>query len=76
MQHSIHGPGEGEGFKLPTHYLAQLLEHTTQLGQHCYLNTFLSVKKLPYIVQTCRMLAGKGMLLNCINSELKYRGFL
>ena len=72
---SIHGLVEGEGFKLPTHYLALLLEHTAQLGQRRYLNTLLSVKKLPYILQTCRMLAGKGVVLNCINSEyeLKHR---
>jgi len=74
MLGSIHGQVEGEGFKLPTHYLAPLLECTTQLGQHRYLNTLLSVKKLPYIVQTCRMLAGKAVVLNCINSkyELKH----
>lgn len=75
MSCSTHGLVEGEGFKLPTRYLASLLERTTQLGQRRYLNTLLSVKKLPYIVQTCRMLAGKGVVLNCINSEyeLKHR---
>lgn len=72
---SIRGLVEVEGFKLPTHYLAPHLEHATQLGQRRYLNTALSVKKLPDIVQTCRMLAGKGVVLNCINSEyeLKHR---
>lgn len=78
MPCSTQGLVEGEGFKLPTRYLAPLLERTTQLGQRRYLNTLLSVKKLPYIVQTCRMLAGKGVVLNCINSEyeLKHELFL
>lgn len=72
---SVPGLVEGEGFKRPTHYLALLLERATQLGQRHYLNTLLSVKKIPYIVQTCCMLASKGVVLNCINSEyeLKHR---
>lgn len=70
-------PGLAELFKPPIHYLASLLEHSAQRGQCCCLNTLLLVKKLPDIAQTCLMLAGKAVVLNCINSEygFKHRAF-
>lgn len=70
---SIPGLPEGEVFKPPIHYLASLLEHSAQQGQRCYLNTLLLVKKLPDIAKTCLMLAGKAVVLNCINSEYEFK---
>lgn len=44
-----------------------------QQGQRHYFNTLLLVKKLPDIAQTHRMLAGKAVVLNCINSECEFK---
>lgn len=75
MQRRVRGLVEGEGFRLSTHCLASLLERTTQPGHRSYLNTSPSAKELPYMVQTRCVLAGEGVVLNCINSEyqLKHR---
>lgn len=49
------------------------MEHNTQWGQLHYLNTLLLVKKVPGILQTCRILARKEVVLNCINSEYEFK---
>lgn len=72
---SIHGLAEGEALKPPIYSLASLLERSAQRGQRRYLNTLVLVKKIPDIAQTCLMLAGKAVVLNCIHSEFKHRAF-